>query len=202
MTATTPRRRGPSTPVGGPAVSLTREYRLYRFFDADGVLLYEGITGRVPFKRLMEHVCEKPWAPEMARWELDPRVWMSEAEVLAAEKAAIIAERPRYNVAHNGNNPVRRVARPVPYRQPPTRNAAGPGVAARLLSSRRSWLVVAWIAAAITVWVAVDRVGVVLPTSWHLGVAAGLPLAVFLAVWRWWATRGRRRWRRTVRMFR
>jgi hypothetical protein len=82
-------------------VSLERRFRLYRFYDEHGALLYIGMTGRAPFRRLLEHICDKPWAREMARWEVDPRSFDTEAEVLAAERAAIRAEHPRYNVVHN-----------------------------------------------------------------------------------------------------
>ncbi len=77
-------------------------WRLYRIYSHTGALLYIGITGRkAPIKRLGEHMAKKPWAAEIARWEIDPRVWATEAEVLAVEKAAIKSERPRYNVTHN-----------------------------------------------------------------------------------------------------
>lgn len=88
-------------------------YRMYRFFAADGALLYIGITGRTPFERLMEHVCDKPWASEMARWEVDRRTWPNETASLAAEASAIRAERPRYNWEHNDGNPGRVWAPPV-----------------------------------------------------------------------------------------
>ncbi len=102
MTQTAPRRTGPST--GGPA---TRLYRMYRFYDEHGALLYIGITGRIPFRRLMEHVCDKPWADLMARWDLDPGVWATEGDVLAAETAAIRAELPLFNIDGNLDNPGR-----------------------------------------------------------------------------------------------
>lgn len=65
------------------------------------VLLYIGQTGRRPFRRLIEHVADQPWAHLMRCWETDPRVWLSEPDVLAAEKAAIRSERPRFNVQWN-----------------------------------------------------------------------------------------------------
>lgn len=68
-------------------------------------LLYLGITERTAVARWAEHAKDKQWAPDVACWERDPRVWHSEADVLAAERAAIIAERPVHNLQHNGNNP-------------------------------------------------------------------------------------------------
>ncbi|MBM0237139.1 hypothetical protein JNW88_08235 [Micromonospora sp. ATA32] len=68
-------------------------------------LLYIGITERAAVARWAEHCGTKRWAPDIACWERDPRVWVSEADVLAAERAAIIRERPVHNVVHNGNNP-------------------------------------------------------------------------------------------------
>ncbi len=201
MTATTP-RRGPSTPVGGPTVSLTRTYRLYRFYDCDGVELYVGITGRVPLERLLEHLRTKRWAPEIACWEVDPRVFRTEAEVLAAEKAAIIAERPKYNVAHNGNNPGRAAVRVAPRRP-----AVQPSPAEVVLSSRWTWWAVLYLAAVGVSWwllaradAAVSQVAV--STRWHAGVALALPVAVVLLAWWWWATSGRRRWRKLRRLVR
>jgi hypothetical protein len=68
-------------------------------------LLYIGITNRTAVARWAEHLDGKRWAPDVACWERDPRVWTTEADVLAVERAAIIAERPVHNVQHNGNNP-------------------------------------------------------------------------------------------------
>ncbi|MEV5819326.1 hypothetical protein AB0L22_09135 [Micromonospora haikouensis] len=68
-------------------------------------LLYIGVTERTAIARWAEHLKEKRWAPDIACWERDDRVWSTEADVLAVERAAIIAERPVHNVQHNGNNP-------------------------------------------------------------------------------------------------
>ncbi|WP_341719907.1 hypothetical protein QQG74_09475 [Micromonospora sp. FIMYZ51] len=68
-------------------------------------LLYIGITERTAVARWAEHLERKTWAPDIACWERDPKVWPSQESVLAAERAAIVAERPVHNVAHNGNNP-------------------------------------------------------------------------------------------------
>jgi hypothetical protein len=68
-------------------------------------LLYIGVTERTTVARWAEHAKEKWWAPDIACWERDERIYFSEAEVLAAETAAIWAERPVHNIAKNGNNP-------------------------------------------------------------------------------------------------
>lgn len=68
-------------------------------------LLYIGITERTAVARWAEHCGTKRWAPDVACWERDPRVFHSEVDVLAVERAAIIAERPVHNLQHNGNNP-------------------------------------------------------------------------------------------------
>lgn len=68
-------------------------------------LLYIGVTERTAVARWAEHCDTKWWAPDVACWERDPRVWCSEVDVLAVERAAIVAERPVHNVQHNGNNP-------------------------------------------------------------------------------------------------
>lgn len=72
---------------------------LYRFYDADGVLLYVGISKHWP-ERLTQHRRDKVWWTEVARIDLEP--FPTREAVLEAERAAIIAERPRYNVIHNG----------------------------------------------------------------------------------------------------
>lgn len=70
---------------------------LYRFFDANGVLLYVGVTANLPL-RLRAH--------RRRDWWLDVRSMTTEghpdrAAVLAAERIAIETERPRHNVCLN-----------------------------------------------------------------------------------------------------
>lgn len=71
---------------------------LYRFFNTTGALLYIGITNRVP-RRLDEHGDDKPWYLKVAHVEVEHHPDRHTA--LRAEKDAIKAERPRYNIQHN-----------------------------------------------------------------------------------------------------
>jgi hypothetical protein len=68
-------------------------------------LLYIGITERTTIARWAEHMKDKWWAPDIATWERDTRVWGSRVDVEAAEEEAIWRERPVHNIAHNGSNP-------------------------------------------------------------------------------------------------
>ena len=71
---------------------------LYRLFDADERLLYIGIADKWT-SRMTQHAAEKAWWSDVAstRFESFP----TRDEACAAEKAAIIAERPLHNVVHN-----------------------------------------------------------------------------------------------------
>lgn len=75
-------------------------HALYRFFDQTGALLYVGITNN-PGRRWSQHQGDKPWWHDVARIEMEPHP--DRPTVLAAERAAIAAERPRYNVVHAGS---------------------------------------------------------------------------------------------------
>lgn len=69
---------------------------LYRFFDADGALLYVGITADLE-QRWTKHQSEKPWWPDVAEKTV---AWHDDRpSALAAELEAIKTEAPRYNVA-------------------------------------------------------------------------------------------------------
>lgn len=89
-----------------------RDCALYRFWvrhPATGrrVLGYIGETARMPFQRLMEHVYDKPWADTIIGWEVDGTTYAGKAAVVAAEEAAIRAEKPLYNHEFNLDNPNR-----------------------------------------------------------------------------------------------
>lgn len=74
---------------------------LYRYYDADDVLLYIGVSNRPEF-RAKAHLYELrrgDW-PKRAVRRVDE--WYdSRLEALAAEKAAIRTEKPLYNGTHN-----------------------------------------------------------------------------------------------------
>lgn len=80
-----------------------KPHALYRFFDPEGVLLYVGITNN-PARRFAQHGAARDWWYEVdtIRMERFP----DRESVLLAEREAIQAERPRYNVVHaNGAAP-------------------------------------------------------------------------------------------------
>jgi predicted GIY-YIG superfamily endonuclease len=83
------------------------EHALYRFFDDQGALLYIGLTVNLP-TRLRDHHHGKAWWQSVARMTVQR--YPTRAEVVEAERLAIIAERPIHNVQHNrpkkGANPV------------------------------------------------------------------------------------------------
>ncbi|MET8113789.1 GIY-YIG nuclease family protein [Streptomyces prasinus] len=86
---------------------------LYRFFDTEGALLYVGITKSFG-QRWLNHSRKKPWWPQVqshtAEW------FKSRPEAEAAEKQAVVAERPLRNVVH----------KPRPQRAPVPRSTPAP----------------------------------------------------------------------------
>ncbi|WP_328344658.1 DnaB-like helicase N-terminal domain-containing protein [Micromonospora sp. NBC_00421] len=83
---------------------------LYRWFDADGTLLYIGITND-PHVRQSAHAKKSSWADFAVRGTIERFPSRQEAE--AAEKAAIEAERPLFNHIYNDTTEAR--ARLVAY---------------------------------------------------------------------------------------
>lgn len=73
---------------------------LYRFYDRAGQLLYIGITATPP-KRFAKHQAEKEWWHAIVNVKLEH--FPTRQEALDAERAAIVAERPLYNVQHNAD---------------------------------------------------------------------------------------------------
>ena len=85
-----------------PAGSDTRT-ALYRFFDADGRLLYVGMTHRLA-ARTSEHSrsAATTWWPKVASRTIE---WFdSRSEAKTAESSAIRSENPAFNVMHTRRN--------------------------------------------------------------------------------------------------
>lgn len=75
---------------------MSQPVALYRHFDAKGRLLYVGISLSAA-ARLSQHR-DKPWFKRIAHMTTQ---WLpSRQAALAAEAAAIKAERPKHNIAH------------------------------------------------------------------------------------------------------
>jgi predicted GIY-YIG superfamily endonuclease len=102
--------RGPLPPAGihvEPWRGLSLEHRhlqkhrtaLYRFFATDGTLLYVGITADL-VRRWQTHSTESGWWHLQARHSVEWYPTRHEAE--AAERKAIRAEHPVWNVKHTG----------------------------------------------------------------------------------------------------
>lgn len=76
----------------------TQPHALYRFFDASSVLLYIGITAD-PGSRWKQHRDDKPWWVDVGNITVE--TYPDRTSVLAAERAAILAEKPLHNVVYN-----------------------------------------------------------------------------------------------------
>lgn len=85
---------------------------LYRFYDADGGLLYIGITSVGP-NRWLDHEEHRAWWSKVARSVVEH--FPDRSGAMAAEAAAIRAERPPHNTVHAGvqKAPRTRVRRPL-----------------------------------------------------------------------------------------
>jgi predicted GIY-YIG superfamily endonuclease len=71
------------------------ETELYRLFDANGRLLYVGISLSA-VARLKQHEQTKHWSNSIARVEVER--FSSRSEACRAEAKAILAENPAHNV--------------------------------------------------------------------------------------------------------
>lgn len=76
----------------------TRPHALYRFWDSADVLLYVGITLN-PGERWKQHRADKAWWEEVATVTVE--TYPDRPSVMEAERTAIIAEGPKYNIVHN-----------------------------------------------------------------------------------------------------
>jgi hypothetical protein len=80
---------------------------LYRYWDAQGRLLYVGIS-RSAVARLISHA-KDDWHNQITR--IDVEMHNDRPTALAAEQRAIIGERPLHNKHHNGTKAAERFAR-------------------------------------------------------------------------------------------
>lgn len=135
-------------------------------------LLYIGITERTAPARWAEHMDRQVWAPQVACWERDPRVWRTRVEVEAAEAAAILAEGPVHNVIHNRPGSVARRRRHLPRHV----------VRARLRA-------LGWLAVWLAVLGPLLAGGVEGGVSWPRALLMAGALATVVTGWLWW--RGR-----------
>jgi len=77
-----------------------KSQQIYRLYDSANVLLYIGIS-KSALVRLTQHLDSQPWADEVANVKVEHHD-VSRRQIESMERAAIIAERPRHNVVHNG----------------------------------------------------------------------------------------------------
>jgi hypothetical protein len=70
---------------------------LYRFYAADGTLLYVGVTSVGP-SRWSDHERNREWWAKAVRSSIEQ--FPNRQAALDAERAAILAEQPRYNTVH------------------------------------------------------------------------------------------------------
>ncbi len=96
-------KRRSRTPDGDAV--LIDETALYRWYDADGILLYVGITGDVT-ARQSSHAKWSSWSPFAASSKIERLP--DRATALATETDAIAAERPLFNLAGNVSLEARR----------------------------------------------------------------------------------------------
>lgn len=82
---------------------------LYRFYDRSDHLLYVGITNN-PAARFKQHEHGKDWWDQVASITLERHE--SRQALMDAEREAIVAEQPAYNVVHNTKAPAPRKALP------------------------------------------------------------------------------------------
>jgi hypothetical protein len=83
---------------------MNRPHVVYRLFNADGELLYVGMTCDVE-QRFTYHRAVKPWWPDVANQTFEQFPDRESAE--QAEVAAIRSEVPRHNITHSTvNRPV------------------------------------------------------------------------------------------------
>ena len=90
-----------------------RKCALYRHFDAEGTLLYVGISLR-PFSRFKEHNTHSGWADQIANMAIE--YFPTRMEAMAAEIKAVQEESPLYNIRLRKPKPPVRIAKVVEER--------------------------------------------------------------------------------------
>jgi hypothetical protein len=86
--------------------------QLYRHFDANGCLLYVGISLNT-VKRLAEHRQDSRWFNQIARVEIEH--FPSRKQAMMAEQVAILTEGPLHNIQQNSSL-LRREYELTPYK--------------------------------------------------------------------------------------
>jgi len=79
-----------------------KDQQLYRLYDADGTLLYIGISYSA-ITRYAQHKATQPWIGDVCRIQIETHD-VSRAELEQLERAAIIAEKPKHNKTHNNGS--------------------------------------------------------------------------------------------------
>lgn len=111
---------------GSPAAWKSTEMTaVYRFYAADGSLIYVGITNSLQ-ARFLRHSEGKPWWPEVARKTV--RWYPTRVEAATAEDAVLIALSPRFNSQKRSG----------PAVEPRTRDYIGAYAAEKGISRERS----------------------------------------------------------------
>jgi len=72
-----------------------KDQQLYRLYDADGTLLYIGISYSA-IARYAQHKATQPWIGDVCRIEIETHD-VSRAEILEIERRAIADEQPKHN---------------------------------------------------------------------------------------------------------
>lgn len=102
---------------------------LYRLFDADGQLLYVGITNNT-HRRFERHRQTKNWWPRVHRRTIE---WYDTLDEAAeAERDAIRREVPRFNVSNNALKIAKGGGRPIPRARKATGRTSYSEIAADL----------------------------------------------------------------------
>src|ERR687884_419494 len=94
---------------------------VYKFFDAQGALLYVGVTSQGP-GRFYQHNRQKEWWPEVASTQIEH--YPTREQALEREKELIRIEHPRENIQHLPGASARRTLLARPLAESRTKKAA------------------------------------------------------------------------------